>query len=60
MPYGVHKASDCVCWSALSLDMPGYRDALCGQIGKLVVDIIDNPTEELCVRFVDDVTFQFL
>lgn len=36
-----------------TINQSGYRDALCGQIGKLVTDTIDQPKEKLVLRFSD-------
>jgi hypothetical protein len=38
---------------ALDRDTPGYRDALCRQIGKHVGAAIEEPNDKLVIQFVD-------
>ena len=42
----------------LSLRSSGYRDALCNQIGKIVVAAVEEPKTKLAIHFADDATFE--
>jgi hypothetical protein len=39
--------------TSVSVDMPGYRDALCGQIGKSVGGVVEEAGVRFCIFFTD-------
>src|SRR3989339_865832 len=41
-----------------NLATPGYRDALCGQIGKLVIKFFEEPKEKLLIQFENQVIIE--
>lgn len=43
---------------SITLELPGYRDALCERIGKIVVNAFEEPGERLVIVFADDVTLE--
>ena len=44
--------------NTFSKQTPGYRDALCSLIGKLVTDVSDNTNEILLFKFADGATLE--